>query len=276
MPDEREFDKKNKNSSLKLFYDKVYKKGETKHFTPFVTKNIPTDEIKEILKEVNWKNKLVLDVGCGTGLFAFKVSKLGPKQILGIDFSKEAIEIATKTHKNNNLQYQVLDVKEIKSKYDIIVSLGTLEHMDNPLKTLKILKKHLSKNGKIIVTSPNWTNPRGYILMTLWHLFNAPITLADLHYQTPVDFQNYAKKLDMRLKWRTFDRDWGHGNTLIADFEKRLPNIIKDTKLKVTQTQIQSLIQWTKTNIVSFNNDLPHSGAIGLYVFSNKNKNKNN
>ena len=177
-----------------------------------------------------------------------------------------------KTHKNKNLQYQVLDVKEIKSKYDVIVSLGTLEHVDNVLAVLKILKKHLTQNGKIIVTSPNWTNPRGYILMTLWYLFNAPITLADLHYQTPIDFQNYAKKLNMHLKWRTFDRNWGHGNILITDFEKRLPNIIKDTKLKVTQTQIRSLIQWIKTNVVSFNNDLPHSGAIGLYVFSIRNK----
>ena len=130
------------NSKLKTFYNKVYKKGESKHFTSFVTKGTPTNELNEVLKELNWKNKAVLDVGCGTGLFAHKVSKLGPKQVLGIDFSKEAIEIAIQTHKNNNLQYQVLDVKEIKSKYDVIVSLGTLEHMDNPLKTLKILKKH--------------------------------------------------------------------------------------------------------------------------------------
>ena len=133
-----------------------------------------------------------MDVGCGTGLFAYGASKLGSKQVLGIDFSKNAIAIAKKTHKNHNLQYQVLDVKEIKSKYDVIVSLGTLEHVDNVLAVLKILKKHLTQNGKIIVTSPNWTNPRGYILMTLWYLFNAPITLADLHYQTPIDFQNYA------------------------------------------------------------------------------------
>ena len=136
-----------------------------------------------------------------------------------------------------------------------------------------MLKKHLNKNGKIIVTSPNWTNPRGYILIALQCLFNAPITLADLHYQTPIDFQEYAKKLNMNLKWRTFDRDWGHGNTLITDFEKRLPNIIKDAKLKITPTQIRSLIKWIKRNVISFNNDLPHSGAIGLYIFSIKNKN---
>ena len=170
-----------KNYKLKTFYNKVYKKGENQHFTLFVTKGTTTNEIKEVLKELSWKNKSVLDVGCGTGLFAHKVSKLGPKHVLGIDFSQEAIEIAMKTHKNRNLQYKVLDAKEIKSKYDVIVSLGTLEHMDDPLKLLKILKKHLTKNGKIIVTSPNWTNPRGYVLMTLWHLFHAPITLADLH-----------------------------------------------------------------------------------------------
>ena len=260
------------NSKLKTFYNKVYKKGESKHFTSFVTKGTPTDEVKEIIKELSWKNKSVLDVGCGTGLFAHKVSKLGPKQVLGIDFSKEAIEIAIQTHKNNNLQYQVLDVKEIKSKYDVIVSLGTLEHMDDPLKTLKILKKHLTKNGKLIVTSPNWTNPRGYILMTLWHLFNAPITLADLHYQTPVDFQNYAKKLGMRLKWRTIDRSWAHGEILIRDFQRRLPNVLRDAKLPKNSKNIENFIDWIEKNILPFDNTLNHSGATGLYIFSLKTK----
>ena len=263
-----------KNYKLKTFYNKVYKKGENQHFTLFVTKGTTTNEIKEVLKELSWKNKSVFDVGCGTGLFAHKVSKLGPKHVLGIDFSQEAIEIAMKTHKNRNLQYKVLDAKEIKSKYDVIVSLGTLEHMDDPLKLLKILKKHLTKNGKIIVTSPNWTNPRGYVLMTLWHLFHAPITLADLHYQTPVDFQNYAKKLKMRLKWKTIDRSWAHGEILIQDFQRRLPNILGDAKLPKNAKNIENFLNWLKINVVSFNNSLAHSGATGLYVFSAKIKSK--
>ena len=175
-----------------------------------------------------------------------------------------------KTHKNHNLQYQFLDVKEIKSKFDVIVSLGTLEHMDDPIKTLKILKKHLAKNGKIIITSPNWTNPRGYILMTLWHLFNAPITLADLHYQTPVDFQEYAKKLNMNFKWRTIDRLWAHGDILISDFKRRIPNVLKDSKFPNSPAQIKKFLNWIDVNILSFDNSLPHSGATGLYVFSFK------
>ena len=211
-----------------------------------------------------------MDVGCGTGLLAYRLSKLGPKHVLGIDYSKNAIEIAKKTHKNHNLEYQVLDVKEIKSKYDVIVSLGTLEHVDNVLAVLKILKKHLTQNGKIIVTSPNWTNPRGYVLMTLWYLFKAPITLADLHYQTPIDFQNYAKKLNMHLKWRTIDRSWAHGEILISDFQRRLPNVLRDAKLPKSSKNIKNFLNWLKVNVVSFDNTLPHSGATGLYVFSLK------
>jgi len=211
-----------------------------------------------------------LDVGCGTGLLAYRLSKLGPKHVLGIDYSKNAIEIAKKTHKNHNLQYQVLDVKEIKSKYDVIVSLGTLEHVDNVLAVLKILKKNLTQNGKIIIPSLNWTNPRGYILMTLWYLFNAPITLADLHYQTPIDFQNYAKKLNMHLKWRTIDRSWAHGEILISDFQRRLPNVLRDAKLPKSSKNIKNFLNWLKVNVVSFDNTLPHSGATGLYVFSLK------
>lgn len=260
-----------KNTGLKNFYDKVYAKGEEKHFTSFVTKGTPTSEVIEVLKEINWRNKKVLDVGCGTGLFAYNVAKKGA-DVLGIDFSRNAIEQAQKKYKIANLRFEQLDVTKVTGEYDIIVSIGTLEHMDSPLNTLKLLKKHLKSNGRIIITSPNWTNPRGYILITLWHLFKAPITLADLHYQTPIDFIKYAKKLNMNLKWRTFDRSWAHGEVLIQDFRRRLPNVLRDVRLQHTTKNINNLIKWMKENVVPLDNSLPHSGAIGLYVFSRRTK----
>ena len=110
--------------------------------------------------------------------------------------------------------------------------------------------------------------------MTLWHLFNAPITLADLHYQTPIDFQSYAKKLDMRLKWRTIDRSWASGEILIRDFQRRLPNVLRDAKLPKNSKNIENFIDWLKVNVVAFDNSLPHSGATGLYAFSLKTKSK--
>jgi SAM-dependent methyltransferase len=215
------------NKDLQDFYQKVYLKGEKKHYTHFVTKHTPSSEAEEILKGVNWKSKKVLDVGCGTGNFALKAAKKGA-YVLGIDFAEEAIKI------------------------------------------LKKLKSHLKTNGKIIVTTPNWTNPRGYILMTLWHLFNAPITLADLHYLTPIDHEKWAKKLGMKLKWKTIEKSWAHGEVLINDFKRRIPNVLSDAGLPKNDKNILSLIEWLKNNALKLDNSLPHSGAVGLYVYSKK------
>jgi len=77
-----------KNKKLEIFYDRVYKKGEKKHFTSFIAQGTNTSEVDEILKEISWKNKKVLDVGCGTGLFAHSAAKAGAKHVLGIDRSK--------------------------------------------------------------------------------------------------------------------------------------------------------------------------------------------
>ena len=258
-----------KNKNLKNFYQKVYLKGEEKHYTDFVTKNKISSEPAEILKEVNWKNKRVLDVGCGTGFFAFHAAKKGAK-VLGIDYAEEGINIAKKKYRHRNLKFEKLDVKEIKEKFDIIVSIGVLEHMDEPFKILKLLKSRLNPKGKIIITTPNWTNPRGYILMTLNLLFDAPITLADLHYLTPAEHIKWSKNLKMNLKWKTIEKSWAHGDDLILDFERRIPNVLRDAKLPNKKKNILKLLDWLKQDVITFENSLPNSGAVGLYVYSKK------
>jgi 2-polyprenyl-3-methyl-5-hydroxy-6-metoxy-1,4-benzoquinol methylase len=256
------------NKNLEKFYDEVYVKGERKHYTKYILQGTPTTETKEILKQISWKGKSVLEVGCGTGLFASSIAKKGAT-VMGIDFSNKGIELAKKKYQMSNLQFVHQDVKNIQGKYDVIVSIGTLEHMDNPLTTLRLMKKHLKPKGKIIITSPNWSNPRGYILLPLFYLFNAPITLADLHYLTPLDFEKWAKKLDMKLKWKTFDRSWGHGELLIKDLKRRIPNILSDSNLPKNKKNIEKFLKWIKSGILPLDNSLDHSGALGLYILSN-------
>ncbi len=257
-----------KNKELETFYQGVYKKGEKKHFTPFVTKGTTSTEVKEVLKQFNWKNKTVLDVGCGTGNFVNEVSRKNTKFVLGIDYAEEAIKIAKESYSRKNLEFRVQDVKDVEEKFDVIVSIGTIEHMDNPMKILKKLKKCLKKNGKIILTTPNWTNPRGYILMTLYFLFDAPITLADLHYLTPNEHLKMAKQLNMKMRWKTIEQSWGNGDIMIKDFQRRIPNVMKDMKIKLSEKKIEIFLKWLKTNVVSMDNSLPQNGAIGLYIYS--------
>jgi len=261
-----------KNKDLKKFYDGVYKKGERKHYTPLLLSGDKVPPAKlEVLREISWKGKTVLDAGCGTGELAGLIAKRGAKKVVGVDYSKDAISVAQKSWKGSNLEFLQKDINQIKEKFDVVVSLGTLEHLDEPLSVLKKLKSLLNPKGSLIITCPNWTNPRGYILQTLRILFDAKITLADIHYFSPLDFQNFAKKLGMKLTWRTVDHSWAQGEKLVADFIRRLPNVlVKDKRFKVSLFRIAEFTNWIENTIVPIESKKTHSGAVGLYHFRNK------
>ena len=251
-----------KNIKLKKIYDKTFKnKNRVRE----------TDEFEEVLKMERWKGKIVLDVGCGTGKLDYMIAKRGGK-IKGIDYSTTAIGTAKSKYNHPNLSYEIIDVsKKISGKYDIIISIGTLEHMDQPYKMLKKFTNHLKPKGKIILTSPNWTNTRGFILMTLQTLFDAPITLADLHYLTPIDFMKWADKLELKLSWKTIEHSWSDGDKLIIDLKQRLPKIFKDMKLRNKQKKINEFLKWINHKALPIVESSKGNGAIGIYVLSKKN-----
>lgn len=258
---------KSNNKELKKVYDKIFTKGYDQVYTSFLVNNKPTEEVNEVLSSAKWKGKKVLDFGCGTSDFAYRAACEGAT-VTAVDYSKKAIDQASETYTHENVTFQVGDIDGLTGKYDIIVSIGVLEHMDDPLEVLKIMKKRLTPKGKIIITGPNWSNPRGYVLLTLWHLFKAPITLADLHYFTFKDFEAFAKKTSLKLKWRTFDYSWGHGDVMVADLRKRLPNVLRDAKLPNSALNVKKLVDWLEDHVAQVDNELPHSGALGIYIFN--------
>jgi 2-polyprenyl-3-methyl-5-hydroxy-6-metoxy-1,4-benzoquinol methylase len=257
-----------KNKDLKTFYDGVYERGESHHYTKLrhARRGLSQDKIA-VLATLPWKGKMVLDVGCGTGEVAYHIARRGAARVVGIDYAPQAVKVASETYRGKNLEYRCEDVADTKGKFDVILSMGTLEHIDDPLALLKRMKAMLRPGGSIVITSPNWSNPRGYILMTLRALFGAKITLVDIHYFTPPDFAQFAKKLGMKLSWRTTEQDWAHGKRLVEDFTRRLPRLLADVRPEVAQERIDDFIRWIETRVVPIERDAPHTGAIGVYHF---------
>ena len=77
-----------KNIQLKKIYNNTFKKQDRVR---------ETEEFKEVLKLISWRNKKILDVGCGTGKLAYLISKKGGN-VKGIDYSKSAIKVAKKKY----------------------------------------------------------------------------------------------------------------------------------------------------------------------------------
>ncbi|MFH1598267.1 MAG: class I SAM-dependent methyltransferase [Patescibacteria group bacterium] len=104
------------------------------------------------------KNKVVLDIACGTGYGSHHLLEKGASQVVGLDISQEAIEYARRKYQNDKLEFIQRDVMDIPSPndyFDVVVSFETIEHIQNQEGFLKEAKRVLKKDGLLIISSPN-------------------------------------------------------------------------------------------------------------------------
>jgi len=100
----------------------------------------------------------ILDLGCGGGLVCEPLARLGVN-ITGIDFVKQNIITAKKHAKKLKVDieyfHQNLHNLKLKKKYDAILILEVLEHIEDWKKIIINVKKLLKPKGKIIISTIN-------------------------------------------------------------------------------------------------------------------------
>ena len=102
----------------------------------------------------------ILDIGCGGGLVCEPLSRLGA-DVTGIDASYKNIEVAKIHAKKSNLKIKYFNTspekKEIVEKFDVILNLEIVEHVENLDLFLKSAGELLKKNGIMFVATINRT-----------------------------------------------------------------------------------------------------------------------
>ena len=133
------------DNQVQYFYDKYCK---------FILK-----KIKVHFKNYPYKNLRILEIGCGRGTASIYLSKKLNCKVTGIDFSENSIEIAKKNAKFHfsEAEFFIADLFEPKSilentkntnkNFDVIISLGVLEHIERIDKCFKIHNQLLVPNG---------------------------------------------------------------------------------------------------------------------------------
>ena len=169
---------------------------------------------KNIISSLKLKNKgnrplekvKILDIGCGGGLLSEPMCRLGAK-VLGIDASEKNINVAKLHAKKNNLdiKYLCTSPENLNSyqKFDVILNMEIIEHVEDVDFFLKSCSKLLKKRGIMFVATLNKTLKSylfaiigaEYILRWLpigtheWEKFVKPEDLIDL-----------LKKYDLKLE----------------------------------------------------------------------------
>lgn len=99
--------------------------------------------------------KTVLDVGCGIGILAEKISPFC-QQIIGIDFSPKAISLAEKRCKNlENVSFLERDIRtfDFQGDYDLVIFSEVLYYLEDRFieRIVHRLKKNLPDSARIII-----------------------------------------------------------------------------------------------------------------------------
>ena len=148
------------HSKKKLFTKQYFDEVKKKRF--FVESHI-----KQFAEFKKYKNKNVLEIGCGIGTDAVEFIKNGARYV-GVEFSKKSLEIAKKRIQVYKLQKskplflfdnaeQLKSIKKLKIKFDLIYSFGVLHHTPNMKKCFQTIYDISTKKTiiKIMIYAKN-------------------------------------------------------------------------------------------------------------------------
>lgn len=121
-----------------------------------------------IKKHTDLNNKSIIDIGCGGGILTESLAELSNKTS-GLDASFEAIEVAKKHAKENNLDIRYINstieefVTNDYQSFDIVSCMEMLEHVPDPESIISSISKIVNKDGYFFASTLN-RNLKSYLL----------------------------------------------------------------------------------------------------------------
>ena len=114
------------------------------------------------------EGKTALDVGCGAGLLAEPLARLGAR-VSGVDAAAELVAVAREHAAAQGLEidYRAGDVQGLEGQFDLVTSMEVIEHVADPASFLKALAARLAPGGLLILSTPNATGWSKLMMITI-------------------------------------------------------------------------------------------------------------
>lgn len=125
-------------------------------------------------RNLDFKNKTVMDVGSGCGSTCFYMAKNGAKRVVGVEINSEALAFARsklKLYPDITVEFKLPSEVSSDERFDVIISKDSFEHYDNPEEFILTLKGLLKPEGVLCIGfSPLWKSPYGAHITSLTKL----------------------------------------------------------------------------------------------------------
>jgi 2-polyprenyl-3-methyl-5-hydroxy-6-metoxy-1,4-benzoquinol methylase len=99
----------------------------------------------------------ILDIACGTGYGSKYIAEhTSNLKIAAVDVSEDAIKLATEIYNHTNIEYHVGNAYKYIPPFSVtnVISLETIEHLENPQIFIEHICSFLNSGSRIIVSVP--------------------------------------------------------------------------------------------------------------------------
>lgn len=117
------------------------------------------------------QSRSVLDVACGTGYGTALLAQAGATRIVGVDLNRGAIESARR-RAGDLAEFALGDLYELPfadAEFDLVVCFETIEHVSDPRLALGELRRVLSPDGILAISTPNRDVYSAHGALNPWH-----------------------------------------------------------------------------------------------------------
>ena len=107
------------------------------------------------------KDKIILDVGCGTG-YGVNICSEYAKFVVGLDYDLSAIKYCNENfviENNSFLNSNALLLSIRDNSIDLAITFQVIEHIADAVKFINELRRVVKPSGLIIISTPNVTGP---------------------------------------------------------------------------------------------------------------------
>lgn len=118
-------------------------------------------ELRKLKKE-GLQKPVIFDAGSGFGQYTYRMSKLFPEsQIIAADIKPEQIEdcnqFFSKIGMSDQVKFQLEDLTKYleKEKYDLIISIDVMEHIEEDVKVFENFYGSMKKGGVLLISTPS-------------------------------------------------------------------------------------------------------------------------
>ena len=128
---------------------------------------------KPLLQKLN-KDSCVLDVGCGSGKFLNEIKSNFGCKVHGLDISEHAAKTTKDNYGIDVFVGTVIAAPFPPNNFDVVTAWQYLEHIHNPLESLRMFHRLLKPGGLCVISTPNFDSFNAKIFKDKWFGLECP------------------------------------------------------------------------------------------------------